>query len=138
MRAVPGEQIHSPGGERMGRRSANLVRDGRIAGVLRVLGADGPGGTPIRDDVRGTAGSGRGSESARDTARAADASDSARRSSRRRRAVVKLAMYYMLVSLAFFVLSVAAPDVADAAVVGFIGLLLVPACYSELLRVRKR
>lgn len=47
-------------------------------------------------------------------------------------------MYYLLVSAAFACLSVVSPGSADAAVVAFIALLLVPAAYSEFLRVRRR
>jgi hypothetical protein len=50
---------------------------------------------------------------------------------------VKLFVFYLLVSVAFACLSFAAPEAADAAVVGFIALLLVPAVYAEYLRIRR-
>jgi hypothetical protein len=48
---------------------------------------------------------------------------------------VKLAVFYLLVSISYGCLSFVAPDVADAAVVAFIALLLIPAMYAEALRI---
>lgn len=50
---------------------------------------------------------------------------------------MKLVAYYLLISLAFAALSVAAPDIAEGLVVFFIALLMVPAVYDEWLRVRR-
>jgi hypothetical protein len=50
---------------------------------------------------------------------------------------VILAAFYLLVSAGFACLSAVAPQVADAAVVAFIALLLIPAGYAEYLRVRR-
>lgn len=46
--------------------------------------------------------------------------------------------YYVAVSLAYLLLSAASPKTADALVVTFIALLMVPACYGEYRRVRGR
>jgi hypothetical protein len=50
---------------------------------------------------------------------------------------VKLALYYLAVSVAFAALSTVDPRVADGAVVSFIALLLIPAVYAETLRIRR-
>lgn len=50
---------------------------------------------------------------------------------------MKLAVYYLLVSIAFAALSRVDPDVASSAVVAFIALLLIPAGYAEVLRIRR-
>lgn len=50
-----------------------------------------------------------------------------------------LVAFYLLVSLAYYCLSIVAPSVATSAIVGFVAvLLLVPAAYSEWLRIRRR
>lgn len=48
-----------------------------------------------------------------------------------------LPLYYAVVSAAFFLVSVISSEFADAVVVGFIALLLLPAVASEVARARK-
>jgi hypothetical protein len=51
---------------------------------------------------------------------------------------VKLAVYYLLVSVAYGTLYAVRPEAARSAVVGFVALLLlVPAVYGEFLRIRR-
>jgi hypothetical protein len=51
---------------------------------------------------------------------------------------VKLAAYYLIVSLAYGILYAVAPRLAEGAVVGFVSLmLLAPAMYGEYLRLRR-
>jgi hypothetical protein len=51
---------------------------------------------------------------------------------------VKLAMFYAFVALAYLCLSLAAPDVAQVAFPFVALLMLLPALYAEVLRVRNR
>lgn len=46
--------------------------------------------------------------------------------------------YYMAVSLVYLLLSAVNSKLADALVVAFIALLMIPACYGEYRRVRGR
>jgi hypothetical protein len=51
---------------------------------------------------------------------------------------VKLAAYYLVVSLAYAILYAVKPRVAEGALVAYVSLLLlVPAMYSEFLRIRR-
>jgi hypothetical protein len=150
MWAVPGESVHSSGGFRVGSSSTNVGGHDRPGCVLHSVGSDAGShrGADVRDDVRWVVGCGRGGEGSGHAQTAADSADPSGRSSRRaarvaatrrrcRTATVKLFVFYLLVSVAFACLSFAAPEVADAAVVGFIALLLVPAVYAEYLRIRR-
>lgn len=49
-----------------------------------------------------------------------------------------LVAYYLVISITFALLSFTRPRVAEAFVVGFIGLLLIPAFYFEAKRARRR
>lgn len=141
MRTGRGEQVHSEGGIRMGSRPSIMAGDDRADYVLRGVGIDEQGGATVRHDIRGNAGHRSRSEGARHATPATGPAHSARRSARQRRcrnAIVKLAMYYLLVSAAFACLSAVSPGIADGAVVAFIAMLLVPAMYAEFLRVRRR
>jgi hypothetical protein len=52
---------------------------------------------------------------------------------------VKLAVYYLIVSVAYGLLYAVRPELAKSAVVGFVAvMLLIPAVYDEFLRVRRR
>lgn len=49
-----------------------------------------------------------------------------------------LVVYYLVISITFALISFTRPRVAEAFVVGFIGLLLIPAFYFEAKRARRR
>lgn len=51
---------------------------------------------------------------------------------------MKLAVYYLTVSIAFLVLSIASREAADSLTIMFISLLLIPSGYGEWLRVKGR
>lgn len=46
--------------------------------------------------------------------------------------------YYVAVSMIYLLLNIANAQLADALVVAFIALLMIPACYGEYRRVRGR
>ena len=134
-----GEQVHSPGGFRMGGRPTSMARDHWLVGVSCVLDGDWPSRADIRDDVRGTAGGGSGSEGTGDAEARAGTSDPAKRRARyraRRRCLVKLALFYAFIFLTYLALTLWDRPLAEQ-VFPFVALmLLAPALYTEALRVK--
>src|SRR3954471_10070660 len=128
----PREQIHAAISVGMGLGTPDMAGHAGSDRLVRSVGGDAGShrGAIVRNDVRRPPGRGSGSQGARHAQAAAGPADSARRSSRHRRcrrAAVKLAAYYLIVSAVFAGLAVKSPETASAAIVAFIALLLVPA-----------
>jgi hypothetical protein len=135
-----GESLHSEGSFRVGSSAASVVRDAGPDRLLRGVGADPLPyrGTPVRDDLRGIARDRGGSESPRHAPTVAGAADTAGRSSRRHRFGVILFLFYLIVAAGYATLTMASRHTAEA-VFPFVALLLLaPALYGEVLRVRRR
>lgn len=141
MRAVPDERVHPAGGFRMGSGPTSMARDHWIVGVSGVLDGNWPSGADIRNDVRRAASRGRRSESARDAQTVPDpaiAARAARRRCARRRCLVKLFVFYSIVAIGYLALTVKDRHLSEVVFPFVALLLLMPALYTEFLRVKGR
>lgn len=123
-------------GVRMGSGVAAVAGDAWAIGLLPGLDCYGPRRTAIRDSVWGTAGS--RSRSRRHVG-APEPSRPSRpsRQPHSRGGGKRLMVYYAVVSIIYAILWVLLPSTAEALIVGFIALLLMPAIVSERRRWRR-